>query len=55
MIRDEIQERMINPDKDMFKNALDHIYNLMMRDSYPRFKTSEIYRAALEGSSDGYV
>ncbi|XP_067937478.1 regulator of G-protein signaling rgs-2-like [Watersipora subatra] len=55
VLRDEIQERMINPDKDMFNNANDHIYNLMLRDSYPRFKTSDIYRAALDESRTGYV
>ena len=54
VLRDEIQERMINPDKDMYKNAKEHIYNLMMRDSYPRFKTSDIYKTALE-ESRGYV
>lgn len=50
VIRDEIQERMINPDKNVFKDAKDHIYYLMMRDSYPRFIVSEIYRTALEHS-----
>lgn len=53
-IRDEIQEKMINPDKDIFKNAKEHIYNLMLRDSYPRFRNSDIYRAALE-ESRGYI
>jgi len=53
-IRDEIQEKMINPDKEIFKNAKDHIYNLMLRDSYPRFRNSDIYRAALE-ESRGYI
>ncbi|KAF6033776.1 RGS17 [Bugula neritina] len=48
VIRDEIQVRMINPSKDMFKSAREHIYNLMMRDSYPRFKNSEIYRKTLD-------
>lgn len=49
-LRDEVQERMISPDKDTFSNAIEHVYNLMQTDSYPRFKLSDIYRAALKES-----
>ena len=47
-IRDESQEKMISPEKDIFKHAEEHIYNLMATDSYPRFKNSAIYQKALE-------
>lgn len=38
---------MINPDKYIFNEALEHIYDLMYSDAYPRFKTSLIYKQAL--------
>lgn len=39
---------MINPDKTIFDDALEHIYDLMYRDAYPRFKNSPMYKHVLE-------
>ena len=39
---------MINPDKTIFDDAFQHIYDLMYRDAYPRFKNSTAYKQILE-------
>lgn len=49
--RDLIRRKVAAPTPDCFNDAQRIVYNLMEKDSYPRFLRSDIYRGLLDSTS----
>uniref|UniRef100_A0A674MNU1 Regulator of G protein signaling 13a n=1 Tax=Takifugu rubripes TaxID=31033 RepID=A0A674MNU1_TAKRU len=49
--RDLIRRNVAAPTRECFNDAQRIVYNLMEKDSYPRFLRSDIYRSLLDSTS----